>query len=795
MQLPQNSGLILVAVLTLALGVGASSWLFSMLRQWVIEAVSFSHPDQLAVLWKIDTRKGWTSGASALDFLDWRAQNSVFAMLSAWTPTEFNVTGGDIPERIQGARVSADFFRTLGVQPLAGRDFLDSEDQPGAARVAIVSYGFWRERLKSNLSNQTVNLDGEPYAIVGVVPEKFHFPMMGRANIWVPLVFTNKERSDRANGWLNVIARRKAELSAPIVEPAVTQIARNLEKQYPETNSDSGILIRILADEIGLHVGKQGIYTGFVVGLCIALIACSNLAGIYLARGLARRKEMSVRLALGAKPSRLARQLLSENALLLPAAIVLGLLVARLGGDWTSSTIPYENRGYLPNFGHVYVDTATVIYSIGLAVLSVLLFSISPVLEAYRLNLTDTLKESGSAGSAGAGSQRMRKALVMCQIVLALVVLVPAGLTAKSLSALLREDPGFHPDHVLTAQMTLPAAKYPQSAQQRGFYNQLLERLRALPQVEAVGASQHIPFGNDSRWVAFWIDGRPAPSPREVPGTLITVVTPGYASAIGLSVIRGRFIADQDGPDSLPVVVVSQTLAHRFFAAEDSLGHKLRLGRDDPTWYTIVGIVRDVKTYKLSDDPMSQSYISFAQVPGRSMSLVLRTTTDPMGLSSALESTVSALEKEQPISQVEPLDRRIRNSDAAIYSFTQFAAYFALLALFLAGIGIYGVMAYLVESRSREIGIRVACGAERSNILWLVLAGSLKLVLAGVAMGLLGAWAVARLLMSQIHGVNANDLDVYAAVVAVLCGAVLLASFLPMRRATRVDPLIVLRCE
>ena len=790
----KNPGLMLVAVLTLSLGVGASSWLFSMLRQWVIEAVSFPHPDRLTVLWKLDTKKGWNGGVSAPDFLDWRAQNHVFEDLSAWISDEFNLTGGAVPERIEGARVTADFFRTLRVQPTAGHDFFSGEDQPGAAHVAIISYGLWRERFHSELNDTVIKLDGEPYTIVGVVPEDFHFPLMGRANIWVPLIFTDKQRTDRGTGWLNVIGRRKPEIAEAAIEPAMSTIARNLEKEHPDTNTNSGVLINSLSKEIGKHVGDQAIYTAFIVGMCIALIACSNLAGIYLARAWTRRREMAVRLALGAKKSRLARQLLSENALLMPAAIGLGLLIANLGGKWTTNSIPFENRGYLPNYGRITVDTTMVLYAIAVAVLSVLLFSISPVLEGYRVNLTGALKESGSSTSA-AGGQRLRKFLVICQIILALMVLVPAGLTSKSLSIILHADLGFRADHVLTAQMSLPAAKYATSVQRLAFYNQLLERVRSLPQVQSVGASQHIPFGHSSSWLEFRINGRPEPAPGEVPSTLITAVTPGYSAAIGLSLLRGRFISEQDGSTALPAVVIDQTLAGRFFAHEEPLGHKIRLGRDEATWYTIVGIVKDVKFYWPGDNPMNESYVAFAQAPSPVMHLVLHTTADPMALASVLQSAVWAVDKEQPISGVQTLETRIDNQEAPVRNITQFSVYFALLALFLAAIGIYGVMAYLVESRAREIGIRIACGAERRSILWLVLTGSLKLTLTGISVGLLGAWIIARVLMNNIFGVSTNTLDVYAISVAVLGVAVLLATLVPLRRATRVDPLIVLRCE
>ncbi|HEY6253447.1 MAG TPA: ABC transporter permease, partial [Candidatus Angelobacter sp.] len=793
----RNPGFMLIAVLTLALGVGASSWLYSVLQQWVLDAVSYPNPDRLAVLGELDTKKGWMGTASAPDFLDWRAQNQVFETMSAWIPNQFNVTGGDAPERIEGARVSPDFFRTLDVQPALGRDFIRSDEQSGASKVAIISNGLWRDRFKGNhdLSDKTLNLDGDAYAIVGVMPEDFHFTHMGRANIWTPLAFTDKERADRGTGWLHVIARRKPGVTPEAAQQAMSAIARNLEKAYPSTNTNSGVLINSLAQEIGRNVGNQGIYTGFAVGICIALIACSNLASIYLARALARKKEMSVRLALGARKSRLVRQLLSENALLLPIAIGLGLFLAMAGGRWITNLIPYENRGYLPNYGEIYVSASTVLYALAVGVFRVLLFSISPLLEGLRINLASTLKEPGNAASVAPGSQRLRKALVISEIVLALTVLVPAGLTAKSLALVLSEDPGFRADHVLTAQMSLPMAKYSDKNQWRSFYNQLMERFRALPEVDSVGASRFIPFGHNGASVEFWVEGRPEPAPGDVPGTQITAATPGYLSALGLSLVSGRFLAEQDGADNLPVVVIGQTFAQRFFAHESPLGHRVRLGPGNPIWYTIVGVVKDVKLFNMNDPPMNEAYTAFTQSPSRSMSFVLHTRADPMSLSAALRNAVWSVDKEQPISGVETLEQRISDEQSPFRIFAQFSSYMGLLALFLAGIGIYGVTSYLVESRTREIGIRIACGAVRRNILWLVLSGNMKLVLAGTSLGLVAAWSVSRTLSGFLPKVTANDPLAYAASVAVLCIAILFASFLPLRRAVRVDPITVLRHE
>lgn len=792
--LAREPGLATVAVVTLALGIGASSWVFAMVKQWVIEAVTFPHPDQLVVLWELDTRKGWIGSASAPDFVDWKKDNHVFESLSAWTSAEFSLTGVDTPQTIQGSRISADFFRTLGVRPVIGREFLEGEDHAGSPHVAIVSYGLWRDRLNSDpdLTGKTLNLEGEPYAVVGVMPEDFHLTLMGRANIWVPLAFTDKQRADRGNGWLQVIGRLRPGVSQAVAHTAMNGIANELEKAYPETNTNSGILLRSLSKEIGRHVGDQGLVMGFVVGICILLIACSNIAGIYLARMLARRKEMTMRLALGARRGRLARQLLSENSLLLPGAIGLGLLLAKAGTNWVTSAIPYENRGYLPNYGQIFVDSATLVYTLGVAALSVIIFSLAPILEGYKVTLTDVLKEA--SGGAGIGGQRLRKTLVVAEIVLALAALVPAGLTVTSFENLLREDPGFRPDHVWTTRLSLPAVRYKDRVQWETFYDQLLDRLRAMPQVDQASASQYVPFGHHNSAVEFWIEGKPKPSPGQVPSAEINAVTPGYLRAIGLSLLRGRFVDDQDRSESLPVIVINRTFERRYFAHDDALGHRIRLA-DDPTWYTVVGVVQDVKLFDLGDGPQDQTYLAFSQAPARTMSLVLRSNADSATLIAGLRREVSSLDKQLPIADTENMVQLISNEEAPFRIFAQFSFYFALIALFLAGMGIYGIMAFLVESRRREIGIRIACGAEPRNIFWLVMAGGLRLVVTGVLLGLASAWTLARLLSGLLHGISASDPRVYALSVVVMLLAILLACVVPLRRATRVDPLQVLRYE
>jgi putative ABC transport system permease protein len=795
--LRKSPGFAVVAILTLALGIGTSTWCFNLVRQWVFQAVTFQHSDRLLVAWAIDTQKGWTGSASAPDFLDWREQSHGFDRLSAWSVQQMNLTGMDMPQRIAGARVSPDFFRTLEVTPLIGRDFRPEEDQPGHGQVALISYGFWQERFNKdpNLRDKTLLLDGTRYTVIGVMPESFHFTLMGRTNIWVPLELTEKERANRARGWLNVLGRLKPQVKLQSAQQSLGVVAQQLEKQYPESNTHSGVLLRSLSDEIGRDTGEVGLYSGFVIGICILLIACSNIASVYLARALLRRKEMTVRMALGARKMRLARQLLAESLLLVPAAVGLGLGISWLGAGWTTASIPYDNRGYLPNYGQVYVDGATFFYATAVSLLSVLLFTLAPMMETNKLDLTGSLKDTTAGSSTSLSGRKLRKALVVMEIVLALVVLVPAGLMSKSLEYRFKENPGFEPDHVLTAKMNLPAAKYREPAQLVTFHQRLLDRLSALPQVQSAGLSVSIPFGHSYGGAEIWIEGHPAPKAGEVPGMAITAVTPGYMPALGMHLVRGRFIGEEDGTAAPAVIVINQTLAHRYFTEEDPLGHKIRLSREDTVPRTIVGIVKDIRTSGMDAEPGNQSYISYAQSPNRSITVVMRTTAEPLSLVSSLRESVLAVDQDQPISDVLPLAQRISDQEAPFKLGARYFVGFAFLALFLAAIGLYGVMAYLVESRSREIGIRMACGARPQTILWLVFSGNLKLVLAGLSVGLVLAWMVAQLLRSLLFRVTVNDPATYVSAVAVISAAVLLASIVPLRRAARVDPMIVLRYE
>jgi putative ABC transport system permease protein len=796
--LAKTPGVVILIIVTLSLGIGSSTLLFNMVRQWLFNAVTFPHSEQLTVVWEIDTQKGWEMSASAPDFADWRAQNTVFENLTAWTTQNFNLTGKERPERILGARVSANFFQTLRSQPAMGRAFRPEEEQSGNSHVAILGYGLWHDRFNADPSEvgKQITLDGETYTVVGIMPEDFHLPLMGRANLWIPLAFTEKERSDRLNGWLNVLARLKPGVTLAQAQQAMDPIAARLEKLYPASNTNSGIFLNSLRHEVGKHVGDQGIYMSFCVGICILLIACANVGGILLARALARQKEMALRISLGADRLRIVRQLLTENAWLFLLSAGLGVVLATWGGEWVTSAIPFTNRGYLPNYGRLYVDFSTLAYSVGIALFTSVAFGLAPALQSSHPNLTGTLKDGGSSASVSSRGRRMRKVLIVLEVSLSLMSLVPAGLMIKWLKNINNEDLGFRPEHVLTAQIALPENKYADLHQSAAFYDGLLQRVRALPQVTSAAASQFIPFGDNYASTQMIFAGRPAPDPGAVPFTAITAVTPGYLPALGLQLIRGRFVSEQEGPDSLPVIVINQTLANRYFSGQDPLGQKIQLGRDSTSLLTIVGIVKDIRlSNDFSHPPSPESYIPFSQSPSRAMTIVLRSDGDPLPLIAGLREAVASLDPDQPLSQLVSLTQLVNDQEAPYRIFTEFTNFFGLLALFLAAIGIYGVMAFIVSGRTKEIGIRMALGATPREVTKLVLAHSVRLTIIGVLLGLAGAAALAQMLAGMLFGVSVTDPAIYLGAAFVLSAAILLASYLPARRAAAVDPMVALRHE
>jgi putative ABC transport system permease protein len=796
----KSPGFVLIAVLTLGVGIGSNTTVFSLVNSWLIHPIDFPKPDRLVTIWEADTKKGWINEVAPANFLDWRAQSSLFEGLSAWNVTDFDLSGQNEPERVHGAQVSANIFDVLGVQPVLGRNFAPKEDEPGGPRVVVLSHGFWQRRFASDpgVIGKDLTLGGEKFTVIGVMPKDFHFTLMGRAEMWMPLAFTEKQRTSRDNRFLQVIARMKTGATPQQAAASLAGVMTRLESQYPDTNTNQGVRLRTLSEEIGRHTGSDAILISFGVVACVLLIACANIANLMLARATGRQREVAVRLAIGAGRGQLMRQFLTENVLVFLIASLFGIALAFWGVDWIESSIPYENKGYLPHYAVLHVDLATLAYTLFIAIFTGILFGLAPALAGSKLDLNTSLKD-GSRGSGGHSGQRMRKTLVAAEVALSVVVLIASGLLIRSFVLALGVEPGFDPHNIITARLRLPDNRYSKPSDAASFYSRIVDNVRSIPGVQSAAASQYIPYGEESAGVEFLIDGQPEPRPGEIPSSSYTAVTPGYFTTLKIPLIEGRFLGGQDGANSPKAVVVSDVLAKRYWPRESPIGKRIRLGRKSTESLTIVGVVRNVNLSAflsgLEDRPVPQLYVPFAQAPSPEMSMVLRTTAGVAAIAPSLRDAVWSIDKEQPLGRVQTLDQLFSDGTKPYVILSQVMSFFALTALFLAAIGIYGVMAYAVSSRTQEFGIRMALGAGRRDVLKLVLNQGMRLVGVGMIVGLAASFAVSRTLRSLLFRITPTDPGTFGVMLSILIAVALLAICIPALRATRIDPNVALRHE
>ncbi|MFZ0522998.1 MAG: ABC transporter permease [Candidatus Acidiferrales bacterium] len=794
----KSPGFTAIALLTLALGIGANTAIFSYVNAWLIHPIPYPQPDRLMVLLSHDTKKGWTSDGvtSAADFLDYQRQNTSFEQLAGWTQWSFNLTSDGPPDRVMGGLVTWNFFQTLGAKPMLGRDFVEQESQPAASHVAILSRGLWESRFAADpdIVGRKIKLQGETYTVVGVMPADFQFPLMGICNIWSPLALDAKQRADRSNSWFQAFGRLKAGVTPEQAGAEITAIASRLEKLYPQADTNQTTLLSSMTFEIGKNEGTQQIVACFwIVGL-ILLIACANVANLMLARASRRTKEFAVRRALGASRTRLVRQLLTESMLLFTAGGAAGALFGVWGVHWIEDAIPARIRGYLVNYGHASLDATTFAYTFGIALLCGALFGLAPAFENSGVDVNRSLKEASGQASGSRKGARLRRILVASEVAVAVVVLISTGLLIKDFARMMLGDPGFNPQNVTTADLVIPPSKYASDAQIRTFYEGVMARVRALPEVASAAASQYIPFGDGNQSYTIHVVGRPAALPGEEIGADFSAITPGYFHTMQIGLLRGRVIAAGDGADTPHVVVINDTLARQQFPKEDPLGRQLEIG-DKHDICTIVGVVHDVKKFTLSDRPERQMYISAAQFPSRSMSIVARASNAAPDLPSEIRNAIWAVDGDQPVSTVRPLNDFITERNTPNRIMAQMVSFFGALALLLGAVGIYGVMAQSVQQRIHELGIRMALGASPAEVMQLILGQGLKLTFAGMAFGLLAAAAVTRGLAAILVNVKPNDPFTFIAVAVVFTLVALAACYIPARRAARVDPMVALRYE
>lgn len=798
--LTKKPGFTIVAVLALALGIGANSAIFSVVNTVLLKPLPFKSPDQLMIVWEDGSRYGFPKDTPApANFIDWRDQNQVFESMAAVDSKTLNLTGTGEPEKIECKRLSANFFPMLGVEPILGRSFLPEEDQPGAARVVIMNYGLWQRRFGSDadIVGKTLTLDGQAYTVIGVMSKEFRFPDAFQASgeenaLYVPIAFTSEEASMRGGHYLTVYARAKAGVTVEQAQAEMTTIAARLEQQYPETNLSLGAAVVSLQEQLVGDIKPALLILLGAVGF-VLLIACANVANLLLARAAARQKEIALRTALGASRARLVGQFLTESVLLAGLGGVVGLLFAVLGLKLLTTLIP-------PNLSQakaISIDATVLGFTFLVSLLTGVIFGLAPALQASRPNLNETLKEGGK-GSPGGGRSRLRSLLVVSEVALALVLLVGAGLMINSFFRLRNVNPGFNPKNLLTMNVVLPRSKYDRRAKRTAFYNEMLQRIESLPGVESAGVITNLPLtfkGNNS---GVTIEGRPEPPADQIPIVISRVVSDSYFRTMGIALSKGREFSTQDRPDTRASIIVSESTARTFWPDEDPIGKRLKLGgyNSDAPWLSVVGVVKDVRQFELDIDPKPQVYFAYTQMPDFApRDLVVRTSSDPLQLADAVRNEVWAVDKDQPVSNVSTMEAILAFSVARERFNMLLLAIFAAVALALAAVGIYGVMSYSVTQRTHEIGVRMALGANRSDVLRLVVGQGLKLVSIGVAIGLASAFALTRVMESLLFGVSATDPITFAAISVVLVAVAMIASYIPARRATKVDPMIALRYE
>ena len=783
----RKPGFTLIAVITLALGIGANTAIFSVVNTVLLKTLPYKDGDRLVAVWgrlkQVDQVE-----LSPTEFADYRERSRAFGQLAAAERANLNLTGAREPVRLEGQAVTANLFPMLGVAPLIGRTFTAEEDKANA-RVAVLSYGLWQKALggQADAVGKTITLDGNTYEVIGVMPGAFQFPPpvtnYKQSEIWVPRSLENETR--RAAHNLFTIGQLAPGTSFAQARAEMDGIAKQLEQE--DSRRQGGVNLVPLQAQVGRQLQPSLLILAGAVGF-VLLIACANVANLMLASASARQKEIAVRLALGASRWRIIRQLLTESLLLSLVGGGLGLLLAA----WGSEAIRAAGADQIPRADQIAVDGFVLGFTLLLSVVTGVIFGLAPALQASRADLNITLKEGGRSGSAP-GRHRLRSGLVMVEVALSLVLLVGAGLLIKSFWRLVNVDPGFDTQRLLSVELSLTSERYAEELPRSIFYQQLLERLSTLPGVQAAAIVNHPPFSGRRGIDAFKIEGKPDPTGIEdTPLADARVISPDYFQMMSIPVLQGRAFNASDTRDSLQTVIINQAFAERYWPGEDPLGRRLSEGEG---WLTVIGVVGDVRQSGLDQEAAPHVYAPYLQAPLRRSGVLVRTSSDPLSLVTAVRSQVSAIDPDQPIYNVHTMYELIAGSMSGRRLNLLLLGVFALTALTLASIGIYGVISYSVTQRIHEIGIRMALGAQSRDVLRLILKQGMTPVVVGMAAGIAGALGLTRVMSTLLFGVTANDPYTFAAIALLLGIVALVACYIPARRATRVDPMIALRYE
>jgi len=792
----KKPGFVLVAVVTLALGIGGSTAIFTVVNAALLRGLPYKSSNQLYHLWERTPQKEFNKREfSYPDYQDYQ-QNSVFDGLAAYTGGGGAILSGNgEPESIPAVRASANFFSVLGVDPLVGRTFQNGEDKPGGPKVTVLTYGFWQRKFGGDpgVVGRALTINGESYTVIGVLPASFQFALRP-SDLWLPYQPTPNQLSRRFLHGTNLIGRLKSDVSAAQAQSELSVIASRIEQQYKDSHAGTQATLLPLQEEVVGSVRPILLVLLAAVGF-VLLIACANVASLLLTRSLARQKEVAIRSALGASRWRVIRQLLTESLALSVIGGAAGLLIAYWGTPALVASLPQSQLNAMPFLKSLHIDASILAFSFGLSLLTGLVFGLAPAMQSSRLDLNEVLKEGGRNSSAGAG-HRLRSAMVVSEIALAVVLLIGAGLMMKSLYRLLQTNVGFKTDNLLTMTVILPATKYKEDTQSINFNDQVQERVQALAGVSGAGTVNILPLngGNTTR---LNIEGDPIPPPGQEVEANIRTVSDTYFQTLGIPLLAGRYFDASDKPDGQGVIIIGKSVADRMFAGRNPIGRKIKYAGIEAPTELIVGVVGDVKITGLDQAIKPVLYYPFRQSASIFSNLVVRTNSDPTALATAVRNEIRSLEPEAAILNVTTMNTMISQTPASFMR--RFPALvmgvFAGVALVLASIGIYGVVSYSVSQQTHFIGVRMALGAAPADILKMVMKQGLWLALLGVGIGVGASLGVMRLLNDLLFGVKTTDAGTFAIVTGTLFVVALLACYLPARRATKVDPLVALRYE
>ena len=790
----KRPGFSAIAILGLALGIGANTAIFSVVNAVLLRPLPFKESDKLVWFWEVQPRLD-RAPFSPADFLDYQAQNQSFEEVTSFCWMSFSLTGGDQPERITGAVVSANFFSVLRAAPAQGRAFLPEDGAAGAARVAVVSHGFWQKRSGGDpdLIGKALTLSGESATIIGIMPPDFKYPE--RAELWVnprqivpePFsTFTDNVVTMRGTHYLSVMGRLKPGVTLSQAQADIDTVVAGLQQQHNSNHFVHLVTMheRVIGDTRPVLLVLLGA-VGFVL-----LIACANVANLMLARATSRAKEIAIRTALGASRGRVIRQLLTESLLLGAAGGAVGLLLGYWGVDLIVAVSPPDT----PRLAEIGMDRQVLLFTLAISLLTGLLFGLAPALQASKPDLNDALKEGGRGGSDGGRLSRMRGVLVVAEVALSLVVLIGAGLLVKSFFRLQDVKPGFDPANLLIFSVSLPGKDYGEAAARRQFWEQLIHRLESLPGVEGVALANDLPIQGDDTTSYPTIDGRDAAKADDRFLMGRHVINAEYFKALGVPLLKGREFTSSDTDGAPRVTIINETAARRIWPDEDAIGKRLKFGDQNSPWLEVVGVVADVKHNGLDAAPSLETYSPYLQETYPYMSITVR-AADPTSLVAAVRAEVQAINKDQPIHGVTTMDKMLSESVAPRRFSMVLFALFAAVAMLLAAVGIYGVMSYAVTQRTREIGIRMALGANHKDVVGMIVAQGMKPAVLGIVLGFGAAFLLTRLMASLLYGVSATDPLTFAAISILLAAVALLANYVPARRAAKVDPMIALRYE